>query len=279
MRALIPNARRSLQAERLKPSLAGVERKTGPGCYHKVREIAALGTHFKTVADYRGRCESYPIWSLLTLMLLALLCEAPRGQKDLAKFARRLTQARRRAVGFRRNPQGRYPAPSQSTFSRLLKKVDGAQINTVLLEIQQKVRGAAPPQELIVVDGKQPRQGPGEAILSAVSVPSQFYLGSALVDTKTNKIPVARELFGQMELKGRRVALDALHTQDHTGRDLVLERGADYLLTVKGNQPTLRQNIQNLVPVPQTGFSPSGAHPHAGAHGGEEQGLPGESHH
>ncbi len=279
VRELTANARRSLQAEHLKPSLAAVERKTGPACYHKVREIAALSAPFKAVADYRVRFESYPLWSLLTLMLLALLCDAPRGQKDLVKFARRLTQAQRRAVGFRRNPQGRYPAPSQSTFSRLLKKVDGAQVNTVLLEIQQKVRGAAPPQELIVVDGKEPKQGTGDAILSAVSVPSQFYLGSALVDTKTNEIPVARELFGQMELKGRRVALDALHTQDHTARDLVLEHGADYLLTVKGNQPTLRQNIQTIVPVPPTGFSPSGAHPYAGSHGGEEQGLPGKSHH
>jgi hypothetical protein len=109
-------------------------------------------------------------------------------------------------------------------------------------------------------------------------VPSQFYLGSALVDTKTIEIPVARELFAELELAGRRVALDALHTQTQTGRDLVVEHGADYLLTVKDNQPTLRHNIEKLVPVPATGFSPSGAHPDAGAHGGKEQGCAGESH-
>jgi len=115
--------------------------------------------------------------------------------------------------------------------------------------------------------------------LSAVTVPSQFYLGSALVDTKTNEIPVARELFGQMDLAGRRVALDALHTQDQTARDLVLEHGADYLLTVKNNQPTLRQNIQKQVPVPQTGFSPSGSHTHPSTDRGEEQGSKRESDH
>ena len=32
--------------------------------------------------------------------------------------------------------------------------------------------------------------GPGDAILTAVTVPSQFYLGSALVDTKTNEIEI-----------------------------------------------------------------------------------------
>jgi hypothetical protein len=86
---------------------------------------------------------------------------------------------------------------------------------------------------------KKPRHGPGDAILSAVTVPSQFYLGSARVDTKTNEIPVARELFGELDLAGRWVALDALHTQDETARQLVMEHGAHYLLTVKDNQPTL----------------------------------------
>jgi len=279
VRELVGQARRSLQAEHLKPALAAVERKTTPCCCQKVKAIRTITDHFKSVPEYRQRVESYPAWSLLTLMLLAMFCEAPRGQKDLAKFARRLTQAQRRAVGFRRNRQGRYPAPSQSTFSRLLQKLDGRQVNRVLLEIQQKVRGRPPQDDLIVVDGKEPKHGTGDAVLSAVTVPSQFYLGSAMVDTKTNEIPVARELFAEMELVGRRVALDALHTQDQTARDLVLEHGADYLLTVKGNQPTLRHNIEKLVPVPPTGFSPSEAHGHPGPDAGNQQRLPRKPNH
>ena len=103
-------------------------------------------------------------------------------------------------------------------------------------------------------------------------------MGSALLDTKTNEIPVARELFGELELAGRWVALDALHTQDETARQLVLEHGAHYLLTVKNNQPTLRQNIDQLVPVPPTGFSPSGPGVPPSAHRGEEQRRLGEPH-
>jgi hypothetical protein len=48
-----------------------------------------------------------------------------------------------------------------------------------------------------------------------------------------------------------------LHTQDETARALVLEHGADYLLTVKGNQPTVREQIETLVAVPQGDFPPS----------------------
>jgi len=270
VRELAPNARRSLQAEHLKPALAVVEKKTVPICPHTVKEIKALTEHFKAVPEYRKRAESYPIWALLSLILLALLCDAPRGQKDLAKFARRLTQAQRRVLGFRRNGLGRYPAPSQSTFSRLLKRVDGAKVNETLLAIQEKMRGKPPKEDLIVMDGKEPRHGTGDAILSAVTVPSQFYLGSAIVDTKTNEIPVARQLFSKIELEGRLVALDALHTQDQTARDLVLEHGADYALTAKDNQPTLRKNIEKLIPVPPTGFSPSGTDARAGAYGGNQ---------
>ena len=279
VRELDAGARRSLQAQRLKPSLEIVEKKTTPRCYRKAKEIKAITEHFKAIPEYRLRVESYPAWSLLTLILLAMLCEAPRGQKDLVKFARRLTQPQRRALGIRRNPQGRYPAPCQSTFSRLLQKLDGSKLNQILLEIQEKVRGLPPRDELIVMDGKEPKHGAGDSILSAVTVPSQFYLGSALVDVKTNEIPIARKLFPEMDLAGRRVALDALHTQDETARDLVLKHGADYLMTVKGNQPTLRVNIEKKIPVPQGGFSPSGDHAHRGADRGDKQGLPGKPNH
>jgi predicted transposase YbfD/YdcC len=125
---------------------------------------------------------------------------------------------------------------------------------------------------LIAVDGKEPNHGPGDALLSAVTVPRQFYPGSALVDNKTNEIPVARQLFGELDLAGRNVALDALHTQDQTARELVLEHDAHYLLTVKNNQPTMRQNIEKKVPAPPVGFSPSGHDAPPGAHRGEKQG-------
>jgi hypothetical protein len=146
----------------------------------------------------------------------------------------------------------------------LLSGLDARRLQEVLLAIQTQVRGKPPPDERIAVDGKEPRHGPGDAILTAVSVPSQFYWGSALVDTKTNEIPVARELFGELDLAGRTVALDALHTQDETARQLVMEHGAHYLLTVKNNQLTLRQNIDKMVPSPPRGFSPSGASTHPG---------------
>ena len=67
---------------------------------------------------------------------------------------------------------------------------------------------------------------------------------------------MARALFNRLELEGRLVSLDALHTQDETARALVLEHVADYLLTVKGNQPTVREQIETLVEAPRGDFPP-----------------------
>jgi hypothetical protein len=193
----------------------------------------------------------------LSIVGCAHLADCPRGQKDLAAFAGRLSQGQRRALGIRSNRKtGRCPTPSQPTFCRLYAKVPPAQIERIVLDFQRQVRGAPPPQDLIVLDGKEPRHTGGHHVLTAVTVPSQHYLGSAMVDEKTNEIPVARELFAQLDLDGRIVSLDALHTQDETARALVLEHGADYLFTVKDNQSTVRENIERIVPQPPAAFFP-----------------------
>ena len=258
VRALRPNSCRSLQAEHLKPDLAIVETKVPARCTKPAKEIRSVVDHFKALPEYRERVESYPLFSLASLIFLAMLCEAPRGQTDLEKFARGLSQGQRRALGIRRNRQGHYPAPSQSTFSRFLTGIDPIKLNEQMLQIQRLLRGQAPPQELVVMDGKEPNHGSGASILTAITVPSQYYLGSALVDKKTNEIPVAqKDLIPPLDLEGRFVSLDALHTQDETARTVVLEAGGHYLLTVKKNQPTIRANIKMKVTAPRADFSPS----------------------
>jgi len=256
VRELCRNARRSLQAERLRPALAEVERRTPPRPTQSAVEIRSLAEQLRGIPDYRRRIGLYPLWSLVALGVLAHLCGAPRGQKDLVKFAKGLSQGQRRALGIRPLPDGRYPAPSQPTFCRMMKHIEAQALEQVFLRYQHQVRGAPPTDELIVLDGKEPRAGGGHSVLTAVTVPSQYYLGSAMVDQKTNEIPVARELFHRLDLDGRKVSLDALHTQTQTARELVLEHGADYLLTVKDNQPTVRQSIENLVAAPPAAFSP-----------------------
>ena len=256
VRELRAKARRSLQAEHLKPELAAVEAKVPPRCTQKAGKLRSLADHFKQVPEYRGRIESYPLWSLLTIVACAMLCGAQRGPKALAGFAKQLSQAQRRALGIRRLPGGWYPAPSESSFWRLLHAVSLEEVDRAVLEFQAQVRGQPPKDELVALDGKEPKHGGGHSILTAVAVPSQYYLGSALVDKKTNEIPVARQLFPKLDLEDRLVSLDALHTQTETGLDVVQEHGADFLLTVKDNQPGIHETIKKLLPDIPAAFPP-----------------------
>jgi len=275
VRQLCRNARRSLQAEHLRPSLAAVEAKASPRSRHTAKEIGSIIDVLQQVPDYRKRIGTYPLWSLLAIYLLAVLCGAPRGSKDLAKFARKLSQAQRAALHIRKR-HGRYPAPSQPTLWRLLEEIDGTRLEQMLMRVQERLRGPPPKHELIVLDGKEPKHGGGQDVLTAICAPSQYYLGSAIVDTKTNEIPVARLLFNDLDLNGRFVSLDALHTQTETGRDIVLEHGGHYLFTAKDNQPTVHQIIEKLLPAPKADFPPLGADSHSVPHSGIQQEPPAE---
>ena len=63
---------------------------------------------------------------------------------------------------------------------------------------------------------------------------------------KTNEIPALRALLEPLNIKGKVVTVDALHTQKKTANYLVDDKEAHYLFTVKDNQPTLRADIAAL---------------------------------
>ncbi len=254
VRELVRNARRNLQAAELKPALAAVEAKVPVRSTLKARELIALSTGFRAVPEYRQRLGRYPLHALLSITAAAYLAGAPRGQKDLAGFARRLSTAQRRALGVRCDEQGRCPAPSQPTFCRMFKHVSAHDIEQALLAHQHQVRGEPAPDEIVVLDGKEPKHSGGQNVVTAVSAPGLHYLGSVVVPEKTNEIPAVRDLCARLDLQGRLVSIDAMHTQTQTARELVLAHGADYLLTVKANQPGLQATVQAQVPDPGSPF-------------------------
>jgi len=69
-----------------------------------------------------------------------------------------------------------------------------------------------------------------------------FCLGQVSVESKANEIPAVRELLDILSLEGAVVTADAMHCQKATARKII-EKGADYVLQVKENQPKLMQAI------------------------------------
>ena len=66
-----------------------------------------------------------------------------------------------------------------------------------------------------------------------------------------------RQLLGRVDVTGCLVGIDALHTQQDTGRQIVQEAGGDFLLTVKANQKELRTTLAQRLPISEQLFSPS----------------------
>ena len=71
-------------------------------------------------------------------------------------------------------------------------------------------------------------------------------LGQVAVDAKSNEIPAVRELLKAFaDLAGAVLTTGAMHTQHDTAQ-LILGRGADYVMTVKANMPTLYKQLKKL---------------------------------
>ncbi len=119
------------------------------------------------------------------------------------------------------------------------------------------VAGEGP--EAVAVDGKTLRGAVGPDgrqvhLLAALGHGSGTVLAQRQVDAKSNEITGFRPLLEEVDLEGKVVTADALHAQVAHARWLVQERHADYVFTVKGNQPGLEAAISRL---PQAAFSPS----------------------
>ena len=158
----------------------------------------------------------------------------------MAEYAEDLSQGQLRALGFRRNRKTqKISAPKEATFFRLLSKVEPAELQEALLKCLNSLLGPESDIGTIIIDGKALRSSQGVELVSAFSGETGRWLGSEMVEDKSNEIPAARKLLERCDVEGAMVLTDALHTQTLSAREIVQGCGADYLMTVKANQKGL----------------------------------------
>lgn len=257
VRELEKGACEKLRAANLPESWAAVEEKSKPRCRQKPGEILSLVEHLqKEVPEFRRKqALTYPVAGMMALIVMAVFCGVVRGQRDLAAFARTLSQAQLRALKFRCVPRSlRREPPGETTFQRVLNGVDEVLLQRALLIWQEQLLGPAQDQT-IAIDGKKLRHAGGVELVSAFGVESGRWRGSVCTQSKSNEIPAARDLLKKIDITGKTVVANALHTQQETARQIVFEGGGDYVFTVKDNQKSLHQNIAAL--LEEQSFSPS----------------------
>ena len=256
VRELVKHARCKLRAEQLPPEWAMVEEQAQPRCTRTVKEIRSLMESLRRdLPEFRrAQALGYPVAGLVCVSVMAMATGVRKGPEDLADYADTLSQPQLRALNFRQDKEsGLYRCPKRTTFVRLLAGVDASVLERILLEWQQRLTG--PIQDnVVIIDGKKMRHG-GVEMVNAVNSRGQF-LGGVLTQDKSNEIPAARQLLDRLDLRGKITLTDAAHTQVETGQKILYEKGGDYLMTVKGNQPTLQETLQDL--FDKQAFPPSG---------------------
>jgi hypothetical protein len=261
VRELRRDARRLLCSESMPPRWHAAELDKRVRCSTNVSELKRVREHFERVSDYRtGANWTYTLSGLLTLIFCAALSGVSRGQRDLAEYCEDLSQAQLRALGFRRKRKsGLIPYPKETTFFRVLSKTDPKELQQVLLDCLNSLLGEASESRVIIIDGKALRSSQGVQLVSAFDGETGRWLGSEMVEEKSNEIPAARTLIERCELDDAMVLSDALHTQDLSAREIVQDCGADYLMTVKANQKGLLRNLRQVHAAHNRGgaFSPS----------------------
>ena len=144
--------------------------------------------------------------------------------------------------------------PSHDTFGRVFAMLDAQQVATSLaslVEILHEAREGAPPSpKIVAIDGKTLRRSFDRArgrdalhLLNAFGTDVGVVLGQLAVDGKSNEITALPKLFAMLDLRGRVVTIDAMGCQSAIAQDLH-ERGADYVLTLKENQPSIYTDVE-----------------------------------
>jgi len=197
-----------------------------------------------TVPDPRCRRGiRHPVRTVLALAVAAALAGACSFH-GMAEWAAEVSPDLLRRLGSRRRT-----APSEKCFRLTLQKLDPARFDAVLSTwlLRHHLVAGQP----LALDGKTLRGSatastPARHLLSAVLPDLGIVVAQHAVPADTNEIPCVSALLDALPLTGAVVTADALHTQVETARYLLDEKHADYVLTVKGNQPTLKADIDTL---------------------------------
>ena len=272
LRPLDPSARRALSAVSVPADcVAGVIAPPNGVLPVTQPQMLSLEEVFRRAPDPRARNARFRIGPVLTLIAMALLA-GRRDIAEIARFASTLTPKQRHQLGLPRKKATKafYQVPGYDVFYQVLTRLDPESFATLLGGWLQARAGLLP--QALALDGKMIRDHIG--LLTLAQHEDGAPQAVAIYDQKEGtarceQSAAAALLTSFPALEGKTVTADALHCQKTTARTIV-EKGGDYLLQIKGNQPTLLAqaeacNTQTATPffsslIPATAaLSPAGS--------------------
>ena len=259
LRQLRPGARKLLHQPRWPEELAVQEAEVAGPCPFRAAGLESLRDRFATRPDSR---RGHGLRHRQRFVLACAGVSTLMGACSYRAFenpCKKLTQRQLKALGGQRDEaEGLYYPPSDSTFQRVLNRVNprlfAARVGGGLAE--QEVGALA----RLAVDGKVLRgsgrpDGKPLQLLSAVTHHLRLTLEQIPLQEKSNEMPALKPRLEKIKPPPRTlITADARHCQQERARFITQELGGDYLFGLKGNPSGILDKAQRL--LAQQAFSP-----------------------
>jgi len=197
---------------------------------------------FAGIKDPRvERTKDHLLLDIIFITISAVICGAETWN-DIEAFGKSKQEWLK---SFLKLPHG---IPTHDTFNRVYAALDPTELGRNFLSWTQSVTRQTE-GEVISIDGKALRGSRHHGKKSIVHMVSAWagvnniVLGQQKVDSKSNEITAIPPLLEVLVLKGCIVTIDAMGCQKDIASAIV-DKEADYILAVKGNQGELHEQLQ-----------------------------------
>ena len=226
---------------------------------------AAFTQFFSELEDPRqfGKI-AYPFFDVVFLTVCAAIGGA-QGWEDIELFGEAHLE------WFQRNGLFSNGLPVHDTIARIISRIQPEQFQNAFIRWMQATSERTD-GELIAIDGKTLRSSYDRNsrqstihMVSAFAAQNRLVLGQVKTDAKSNEITAIPELLALLDVKDCLISIDAMGCQTEIASTIV-NGGGDYLLAVKGNQPTLHHAVRAALvestktPLSEETFSIEKAH-------------------
>lgn len=234
-------------------ALGGLDEPASWGCGRGQPEVPSAGRLrslfdcLRGVPEFRSaRGVRHSLASVLAVSAAAKLAGA-QGAAAISEFAQRLDQPQLAAVrAFRSPTTGQRTPPSRASIHRILSALDPDALDAAVRDFTAARQA---PDGALAIDGKSaPLNRPGgpdpdRMFIAAVVHGAGLVAGQVASDSAGGEILGARRLIRELDVADRVLTLDALHSCPKTAR-LIVGKGADYVMPVKGNHQDLLDDLQ-----------------------------------
>ncbi len=206
-------------------------------------ETVVFLSYFRDLPDVRQRGKvMYPLAEVLLLCLLAVLAGA-ETVTDIARFGEKKLDLLRRLRPFAAG------TPAHDHLGDILATLDAEAFQRCFAAWVAALIGV--PEGVVAIDGKTVRRSKGAAkdaihMVSAFAARQRLVLGQVKVADKANEIVAIPKLLDMLAIKGAVVTIDAMGCQRAIAQKIV-DKKADYILALKGNQGALRHDVELFV--------------------------------